>query len=137
VSAAGLPSLVQRFFTQRLLEQQGLSSHTVASYRDTFRLLLAFATKHIGRAPSKLQIEDFDVSYGHAIRGLPLCMPSSGSSRSASLRCFCSVSASLQFHLNAANTALSSFSPRAKPQLWSGRLMYGRGSAGATERCFW
>jgi len=62
VSAAGLPSLVQRFFTQRLLEQQGLSSHTVASYRDTFRLLLAFATKHIGRAPSKLRIEDFDVS---------------------------------------------------------------------------
>ncbi|KJK13716.1 integrase [Burkholderiaceae bacterium 16] len=62
MSAARLPSLVQRFFTQRLLEQQGLSSHTVASYRDTFRLLLAFATKHIGRAPSKLQIEDFDVS---------------------------------------------------------------------------
>nr|WP_232439423.1 hypothetical protein [Burkholderia ubonensis] len=34
----------------------------MASYRDTFRLLLAFATKHIGRAPSKLRIEDFDVS---------------------------------------------------------------------------
>lgn len=62
MSPAGLPSLVQRFFTQRLLEQQGLSSHTVASYRDTFRLLLAFATKHIGRVPSKLRIEDFDVS---------------------------------------------------------------------------
>lgn len=62
MSAASLPALVQRFFTQRLLEQQGLSSHTVASYRDTFRLLLAFATKHIGRAPSKLRIEDFDVS---------------------------------------------------------------------------
>lgn len=62
MSAAGLPSLVQRFFIQRLLEQQGLSSHTVASYRDTFRLLLAFATKHIGRVPSKLRIEDFDVS---------------------------------------------------------------------------
>jgi site-specific recombinase XerD len=62
VSAASLPSLVQRFFTQRLLEQQGLSSHTVASYRDTFRLLLAFAAKHIGRAPSNLRIEDFDVS---------------------------------------------------------------------------
>ncbi|WP_198399499.1 tyrosine-type recombinase/integrase, partial [Caballeronia calidae] len=62
MSAASLRSLVQRFFTQRLLEQQGLSSHTVASYRDTFRLLLAFATKHIGRAPSKLRIEDFDVS---------------------------------------------------------------------------
>lgn len=34
----------------------------MASYRDTFRLLLAFATKHLGRAPSKLRIEDFNVS---------------------------------------------------------------------------
>jgi integrase/recombinase XerD len=63
MSAAGLPSLVQRFFTQRLLEQQGLSPHTVASYRDTFRLLLAFAAKHVGRAPSNLQMEELDVSF--------------------------------------------------------------------------
>lgn len=56
MNAASLQSLVQRFFTQRLLEQKGLSSHTVANYRDTFRLLLAFATKQIGRAPSKLRI---------------------------------------------------------------------------------
>jgi integrase/recombinase XerD len=62
VSAAGLPSLVQRFLTQRLIEQQGLSSHMVASYLDTFRLPLGFATKNIGREPSKLRIEDFDVS---------------------------------------------------------------------------
>ncbi|NUA27055.1 tyrosine-type recombinase/integrase [Cupriavidus basilensis] len=62
MSAANLPSLVQRFFTQRLLQQQGLSSHTVSSYRDTFRLLLAFAADHVGRAPSNLRIEDFDVS---------------------------------------------------------------------------
>ena len=54
MSAAGLPSLVQRFFTQRLLLQQGLSSHTVASYRDTFRLLLGFAMQQFGRTPSKL-----------------------------------------------------------------------------------
>jgi len=57
-----LPSLVQRFFTQRLLEQQGVSPHTVASYRDTFRLLLAFATKDTGRAPSRLQLEDLDTT---------------------------------------------------------------------------
>jgi integrase/recombinase XerD len=57
------PSLIQRFFTQRLLEQQGLSSHTVASYRDTFRLLLAFAAKHIGRSPSTLQIAEFDANF--------------------------------------------------------------------------
>ena len=40
-----LPSLVQHFFTQLFLAQQGVSPHTVASYRDTFRLLLPFATK--------------------------------------------------------------------------------------------
>ena len=62
MSTPGLPSLVQRFFTQRLLEQQGLSTHTVASYRDTFRLLLAYAAQHVGRAPSDLQMEQLDVS---------------------------------------------------------------------------
>ena len=63
MSAAGLPSLLQRFFTQRLLLQQGLSSHTVASYRDTFRLLLGFAMQQFGRAPSKLLMEELDASF--------------------------------------------------------------------------
>jgi site-specific recombinase XerD len=63
MNTSGLPSLVQRFFTQRLLEQQGLSSHTVASYRDTFRLLLGFAMQNFGRAPSKLLIEELDTSF--------------------------------------------------------------------------
>ncbi len=63
MSTASLSFLVHRFFTQRLLEQQGLSPHTVASYRDKFRLLLAFAAKHVGRAPSSLQIEELDVSF--------------------------------------------------------------------------
>jgi integrase/recombinase XerD len=63
MNASSLPSLVHRFFTQRLLEQQGLSQHTVASYRDTFRLFLAFAAQHVGRAPSKLQMEELDVSF--------------------------------------------------------------------------
>ncbi len=55
-----LPALVQRFFTQRLLEQQGASPHTVASYRDTFRLLLAFAAKMTRCSPSRLQLEILD-----------------------------------------------------------------------------
>jgi hypothetical protein len=44
MSAANLPALVQRFFTDRLQSQLGASPHTIASYRDTFRLLLAFAS---------------------------------------------------------------------------------------------
>lgn len=63
MSATGFPSLLQRFFTQRLLLQQGLSSHTVASYRDTFRLLLGFAMQHFGRAPSTLLMEELDASF--------------------------------------------------------------------------
>mgnify|MGYP006077750039 CR=1 FL=1 len=53
-----LPALVQRFFTQRLLEQQGVSPYTIASYRDTFRLLLKFVTNQAKRPPSKLTIEE-------------------------------------------------------------------------------
>ncbi|MFA5522666.1 MAG: tyrosine-type recombinase/integrase [Castellaniella sp.] len=55
-----LPALIQRFFTQRLIEQQGVSSHTVASYRDTFRLLLAFAAKTTKCSPSRLPLEALD-----------------------------------------------------------------------------
>lgn len=60
MNAAGLASLLQRFFTQRLLEQQGVSSATVASYRDTFRLLLRFATQCLGREPCKLLLDELD-----------------------------------------------------------------------------
>ena len=57
------PSLLQRFFTDRLLGQLGASSHTVASYRDTFRLLLRFATEQLRKAPSDLRIEQLDASF--------------------------------------------------------------------------
>jgi integrase/recombinase XerD len=36
------PVLLQRFFTEYLTAQRNLSQHTVAAYRDTFRLLLRF-----------------------------------------------------------------------------------------------
>ena len=36
------------------------SSHTVASYRDTFRLLLRYAADQLARAPTKLQVDDID-----------------------------------------------------------------------------
>jgi len=61
-AAANLPALLQRFFTDRLLSQLGASPHTVASYRDTFRLLLVFASERLGRAPSRLRVEDIDAA---------------------------------------------------------------------------
>jgi integrase/recombinase XerD len=62
MSAATFPALLQRFFTERLLTQQDASAHTVAAYRDTFRLLLRFAHDHLGRTPSALRLEDLDVA---------------------------------------------------------------------------
>lgn len=63
MSSASFPALLQRFFTERLLTHQDASAHTVAAYRDTFRLLLRFAQDRLGRAPSKLQFEDLDVVF--------------------------------------------------------------------------
>jgi integrase/recombinase XerD len=51
---------LQSFFTDRLARQRHASSHTTAAYRDTFKLLLAFATATTGRAPSNLQTADLD-----------------------------------------------------------------------------
>lgn len=51
-------SLLQDFFCDRLQRQRGASPHTVASYRDTFRLLLGFAEKSLRRAPMRLTLQD-------------------------------------------------------------------------------
>ena len=53
---------VQNFFWQRLQAQQQVSPHTLASYRDTIRLLLAFVQQHSGRAPSQQTLADWNVS---------------------------------------------------------------------------
>jgi site-specific recombinase XerD len=55
-----LSVLLQGFFTQRLLQQKQVSSHTIASYRDTFRLLLQFIQRHRHKAPCRLMFEDVD-----------------------------------------------------------------------------
>ena len=52
-----LSPLLEGFFTRRLLSQRRASAHTIASYRDSFRLLLRFAEKRLGRAPSQLELE--------------------------------------------------------------------------------
>ena len=59
---ANLPSLLQSFFTTRLMTQRKASPHTIASYRDTCRLLLQFAQKRLRRAPSQLELENLDAS---------------------------------------------------------------------------
>jgi len=58
----GFPSLLERFFMQRLMAQRRVSSHTIASYRDTFRLLLRFSEKRLHKPPSALALTDLDPS---------------------------------------------------------------------------
>jgi integrase/recombinase XerD len=60
MTAMAFPALLQRFFTDRLCTQMEASRHTVASYRDTFRLLIRFAGAQCGKPPTKLGIEDLD-----------------------------------------------------------------------------
>lgn len=55
-----LAPTLQAFFTDRLMNQRHASRHTIAAYRDTFRLLLAFACDHTGTAPSALDVADLD-----------------------------------------------------------------------------
>jgi integrase/recombinase XerD len=57
-----LPGLLQSFFTVRLMTQRKVSPHTIASYRDTFRLLLQFTQKRLRKAPSQLRLADLDAS---------------------------------------------------------------------------
>src|ERR1700745_4055364 len=61
--AADFPALLQSFFTQRLIAQRKASPHTIASYRDTFRLLLRFAQKRLHRSPSQLAMEDLNAPF--------------------------------------------------------------------------
>jgi site-specific recombinase XerD len=63
MKGSSLQSLIQLFFTDRLLKQLGVSPHTVAAYRDGFRLLLQFASESLGRVPSELRVEDLDASF--------------------------------------------------------------------------
>ena len=58
-----LAPLLEAFFLDRLLKQQQASPNTIASYRDTFRLLLTFAKKHLLKVPSALLLSDIDAPF--------------------------------------------------------------------------
>jgi integrase/recombinase XerD len=55
-----LAPALQSYFTERLISQRAASPNTIAGYRQTFRLLLAFASARCGRTPSQLGIDDLD-----------------------------------------------------------------------------
>lgn len=58
--ASNLATLIERYFTERLMHHRNASPHTIASYRDTFRLLFTFTQKRLGKPPSALALDDLD-----------------------------------------------------------------------------
>lgn len=62
MSVTPLPALIQRFFIGRLQTQLGASRHTIAGYRDTFRLLLGYVSQHRQQLPSQSTLEDLDAA---------------------------------------------------------------------------
>jgi integrase/recombinase XerD len=56
----GFPALLESFFTKRLIAQRRASPHTIASYRDTFRVLLQFTRRQLGKTPSQITLEDLN-----------------------------------------------------------------------------
>jgi integrase/recombinase XerD len=57
-----LSTAIQGFFTDRLVRERDASPHTIASYRDTIRLLLTFASQRTAKQPTKLTLDDLDAT---------------------------------------------------------------------------
>lgn len=62
-TASNLAALVERYFTERLMRHRNASPNTIASYRDTFRLLFSFAQTRLCKPPSGLALDDLDASF--------------------------------------------------------------------------
>jgi site-specific recombinase XerD len=56
-------ALLQAYFTDRLMGQRSASPHTIANYRDAFRLLIAFAERWLKKPPTKLTFADLDAPF--------------------------------------------------------------------------
>ena len=53
-------TILESFFTERLMRQRQASPHTISSYRDTFRLLLQYAQGRLHKPPSRFALEDIN-----------------------------------------------------------------------------
>jgi integrase/recombinase XerD len=57
---SALATSLQAWFTDRLIRERNASPHTIASYRDTIRLLLTYASQVLGIEPSRLDLGQLD-----------------------------------------------------------------------------
>ena len=55
--------LIERYFTERLMRQRNVSANTIASYRDTFRLLFTFAHAQLRKPLSALALDELDAPF--------------------------------------------------------------------------
>lgn len=62
-TSIALAPLIQGFFHDWLVKQRDLSSHTIRSYRDTWKIFLRFASDLHRRPVAKLQLEDLSASH--------------------------------------------------------------------------
>lgn len=60
IQLVSFAALLERFFTQRLMQQRQASAHTISSYRDTFCQFLKFVQTRLHKAPSQLRFEEID-----------------------------------------------------------------------------
>jgi Phage integrase, N-terminal SAM-like domain len=61
--SSNVPTLIERYFSERLMRQRNVSANTIASYRDTFRLLSTFAQARLRKPPSALELDDLDAPF--------------------------------------------------------------------------
>jgi integrase/recombinase XerD len=61
--SSNFATLIEAFFTDRLMRQRKASPHTIAAYRDTFCLLLRFAQKQLKKNPASLILDDMDAMF--------------------------------------------------------------------------
>lgn len=59
-STPSFATLLQRFFVEHLQQHRALSPCTISVYRDTFKLLLCFAERYIGKTPANFTLADLD-----------------------------------------------------------------------------
>ena len=62
-TSRNVSSLLQEFFTEYLINQRRASQHTIASYRDSFCLLLKYVQQQLKKSPVVLELSDLNARF--------------------------------------------------------------------------